>query len=44
VTPHISADDGNTYVEMTLDLVFANLEKHLDGKPLNNVVDPVLGY
>ena len=44
VTPHISADDGNTYVDMTLDLVFANLERHLDGKPLNNVVDPVLGY
>ena len=44
VTPHISADDGNTYVEMTLDLVFANLERHLGGKPLNNVVDPVLGY
>ena len=44
VTPHISADDGNTYVEMTLDLVFANLERYLDGKPLNNVVDPALGY
>ena len=44
VTPHISADDGNTYVEMTLDLVFANLKKHLGDKPLNNVVDPALGY
>ena len=44
VTPHISADDGNTYVEMTLDLVFANLERYLDGKPLNNIVDPALGY
>ena len=44
VTPHISADDGNTYVDMTLDLVFANLERHLGGKPLNNVVDPALGY
>ena len=44
VTPHISADDGNTYVEMTLDLVFANLENHLQGKPLSNIVDPVLGY
>ena len=44
VTPHISADDGNTYVELTLDLVFANLERHLGGKPLNNVVDPALGY
>jgi len=29
---------------MTLDLVFANLKKHLGGKPLNNVVDPALGY
>ena len=44
VTPHISADDGNTYVEMTLDLVFANLQRHLDGQPLNNIVDPALGY
>ena len=44
VTPHISADDGNTYVEMTLDLVFTNLERYLDGKPLNNIVDPALGY
>ena len=44
VTPHISADDGNTYVDMTLDLVFENLERHLGGKPLINVVDPVLGY
>ena len=44
VTPHISADDGNAYVEMTLDLVFKNLERHLDGKPLNNIVDPALGY
>ena len=44
VTPHISADDGNTYVEMTLDLVFGNLERHLRGEPLNNVVDPELGY
>jgi len=25
-------------------LVFANLERHLGGKPLNNVVDPALGY
>ena len=44
VTPHISADDGNTYVDMTLDLVFENLERHLGGKPLINVVEQVLGY
>jgi phosphoglycerate dehydrogenase-like enzyme len=44
VTPHISADDGNTYVEMTLDLVFQNLERHLNGQDLTNVVRPALGY
>jgi|TARA_B100001971_G_C18131782_1_gene505241 phosphoglycerate dehydrogenase-like enzyme len=44
VTPHISADDGNSYVEMTLDLVFANLARTLRGEPLQNVVNPELGY
>ena len=44
VMPHISADDGNTYVEMTLDLVFQNLERHLNGHELINVVRPELGY
>ena len=44
VMPHISADDGNTYVEMTLDLVFQNLERHLKGHELINVVRPELGY
>jgi len=44
VMPHISADDGNTYVEMTLDLVFQNLERHLNGQELINVVRPELGY
>jgi phosphoglycerate dehydrogenase-like enzyme len=44
VTPHISADDGNTYVEMTLDLVFQNLERHLNGQDLTNVVRSALGY
>jgi flagellar motor switch protein FliM len=44
VTPHISGDDGNTYLEMSVDLVFGILERHLGGKPLYNVVDPALGY
>ena len=44
VMPHISADDGNTYVEMTLDLVFQNLERHLNGQELINIVRPELGY
>ena len=44
VTPHISADDGNTYVKMTLDLIFQNLDRYLNGKELINLVRPELGY
>ena len=44
VTPHVSADDGDSYVALTLDLVFRNLERLLDAKPLVNVVRPELGY
>ena len=44
LTPHVSADDGDSYVALTLELVFRNLERLLDGKPLVNVVQPKLGY
>ena len=44
VTPHVSADDGNTYVEMTLGLVFENLERFFKGQELKNLVRPELGY
>ena len=44
VTPHVSADDGDAYVPMTLDLFFRNMELFLKGKPLLNPVDPELGY
>ena len=44
VTPHVSADDGNTYVEMTLGLVFENLERYFKGQELKNLVRPELGY
>ena len=44
VTPHVSADDGNTYVAMTLELVFRNMRRYLAGEPLENVVRPELGY
>ena len=44
VTPHVSADDGDSYVALTLELVFRNLERLLDGRPLLNVVRPELGY
>ena len=44
VTPHVSADDGDTYVPMTLDLVFRNMRRYLAGEALENVVRPELGY
>ena len=44
VTPHVSADDGDSYVPMTLDLVFRNLRRYLAGEALLNVVRPDLGY
>jgi phosphoglycerate dehydrogenase-like enzyme len=44
VTPHVSADDGDNYVPITLDLFFNNMRRWLAGEPLRNVVDPALGY
>jgi phosphoglycerate dehydrogenase-like enzyme len=44
VTPHVSADDGDSYAQITLDLVFANLRRYLAGEPLHNVVRTELGY
>ena len=44
VTPHVSADDGDNYVPITLDLFFSNMERYLAGQPLLNVVRPELGY
>jgi phosphoglycerate dehydrogenase-like enzyme len=44
VTPHVSADDGDSYVPITLQLFFDNLERYLDSEPLRNVVRPELGY
>jgi phosphoglycerate dehydrogenase-like enzyme len=44
VTPHVSADDGDNYVPITLDIFFNNMRRYLEGEPLQNVVDPKLGY
>ena len=44
VMPHISADDGDTYIPLTLDLVFINIRRYLKGEILNNLVRPELGY
>ena len=44
VSPHISADDGNSYIENTLQLFLSNLDCFISNKPLVNKVDKVLGY
>ena len=44
MTPHISADDGDAYIALTLNLFFDNLERYLAGKSLLNPVDPAQGY
>ena len=44
VTPHVSADDGDAYVPLTLGLFFRNMERHLTGRPMLNPVRPELGY
>ena len=44
ITPHVSCDDSEHYLDITLDLWFANFERFLNGKPLRNRVDPLRGY
>lgn len=44
ITPHVSADDGDNYVAITLDIFFNNMRRYMKGEPLQNVVRPELGY
>lgn len=44
ITPHISCDDGEHYIDISLDLWFENLALFLDGKKLKRRIDPKLGY
>jgi hypothetical protein len=44
MTPHSSSDDTELYTPHTLDLVFRNMARFLQGKPLLNQVRPELGY
>ncbi len=44
ITPHISCDDGEHYIDISLDLWFENLVRYRDGKALKRRIDPKLGY
>jgi len=44
ITPHISADDGDAYVPMTLDLFLRNMRLFLAGETLLNPIQPERGY
>jgi|TARA_Y100000588_G_scaffold85639_2_gene90900 phosphoglycerate dehydrogenase-like enzyme len=44
ITPHCSSDDEAYYTPRTLDLVFANAKRFIEGKPLRNRVNRKLQY
>jgi len=44
MTPHVSSDDVQSYIPRTLDLVFDNVRRHLQGRPLKNRVQPDREY
>ena len=44
ITPHISADDGDAYIPLTLKLFLQNLQLYINSQPLLNPVSPELGY
>ena len=44
ITPHCSSDDWENYTPDTLDLVFANMWRFIEGRPLTNRVSPRYQY
>jgi hypothetical protein len=42
--PHVTSDDEIDYLPKTLDLVFQNARRMLNGEGMLNVVEPELGY
>jgi len=44
ITPHCGSDDTNYYTPRTLDIVFNNIRRYLDGKKMTNIVDRELQY
>lgn len=44
ITPHMSADDPETYNNSSLDILFNNLRAAREGRPMVNRVDAARGY
>jgi phosphoglycerate dehydrogenase-like enzyme len=44
ITPHVSSDDGESYVRLTLELFIKNLKLFIENKSLVNQIDKKLGY
>jgi phosphoglycerate dehydrogenase-like enzyme len=44
ITPHVASDDWDAYMPRTLDLVFENIRRYFDGRPLKNKVCRRLEY
>ena len=44
ITPHVSSDDPESYIPLTLNLFLSNLERFLSNKLLVNQVNKKLGY
>jgi phosphoglycerate dehydrogenase-like enzyme/phenylpropionate dioxygenase-like ring-hydroxylating dioxygenase large terminal subunit len=44
ITPHVSSDDAEQYISLTLDLFFDNLRRYLTDRPLRNRVDATVEY
>jgi len=44
ITPHVSSDDCESYVRLTLELFLKNLKLFIENKPLVNQIDKKFGY
>ncbi len=44
MTPHVSCDDGTSYLPRSLDILMQNLRAIRDGRTPPNLVDPSRGY